>query len=254
MDEVPTGNNWLHEIKYDGYRCLLAVAGEEARIYTRSGKDWTGKFGEIATAATSLITGSALIDGEIVALDEKGNPDFSRLQQALKDGADGLILFAFDLLERNGEDLTQLTNIERKERLSAVLAQGNDRIRFSDHLIGAGEKLLDAMCKAGQEGIISKRADAPYRGRRTRDWRKIKCTRRQEFVILGWRTSVCIAVACPAREGPAGLQGARRNRLYGRRHGRAGHQDEAIGAQDPVGCGSEGGEPGCELDHAETGR
>jgi bifunctional non-homologous end joining protein LigD len=189
VDEVPTGNNWLHEIKYDGYRCLLAVAGEEARIYTRSGKDWTGKFGEIATAATSLITGSALIDGEIVALDEKGNPDFSRLQQALKDGADGLILFAFDLLERNGEDLTQLTNIERKERLSAVLAEGNDRIRFSDHLIGAGEKLLDAMCKAGQEGIISKRADAPYRGRRTRDWRKIKCTRRQEFVIIGWRKS-----------------------------------------------------------------
>ena len=189
VDQVPAGNNWLHEIKYDGYRCLLAVAGAEARIYTRSGKDWTGKFRGIARAAADLVTGSALIDGEIVALDGKGNPDFSRLQQALKEEKDGLTLFAFDLLERNGEDLTKLTNIERKERLSAVVAEGNDRIRFADHLFGAGEKLLDAMCKAGQEGIISKRADAPYRGRRTRNWLKIKCSRRQEFVVIGWRTS-----------------------------------------------------------------
>lgn len=189
VDQVPAGNNWLHEIKYDGYRCLLAVAGAEARIYTRSGKDWTGKFREIAKAAADLVTGSALIDGEIVALDGKGNPDFSRLQQALNEEKDGLTLFAFDLLERNGEDVTKLTNIERKERLSAVLAEGNDRIRFADHLFGAGEKLLDAMCKAGQEGIISKRADAPYRGRRTRNWLKIKCSRRQEFVVIGWRKS-----------------------------------------------------------------
>ena len=189
VDQVPAGNNWLHEIKYDGYRCLVAVAEDEARIYTRSGKDWTGKFRGIARAAADLVTGSALIDGEIVALDGKGNPDFSRLQQALKEEKDGLTLFAFDLLERNGEDLTKLTNIERKERLSAVVAEGNDRIRFADHLFGAGEKLLDAMCKAGQEGIISKRADAPYRGRRTRNWLKIKCSRRQEFVVIGWRTS-----------------------------------------------------------------
>lgn len=189
VDQVPVGNNWLHEIKYDGYRCLLAVAGAEARIYTRSGKDWTGKFREIAKAAADLVTGSALIDGEIVALDGKGNPDFSRLQQALKEEKDGLTLFAFDLLERNGEDVTKLTNIERKERLSIALAEGNDRIRFADHLFGAGEKLLDAMCKAGQEGIISKRADAPYRGRRTRNWLKIKCSRRQEFVVIGWRKS-----------------------------------------------------------------
>ena len=189
VDQVPAGNEWLHEIKYDGYRCLLAVTADKARIYTRSGKDWTDKFRGIAEAATNLISGSALIDGEIVALDGKGNPDFSNLQKALKEGTGKLTLFAFDLLERNGEDLTALTNVERKERLNAVLADGNSSILFADHLIGAGEKLLDAMCKAGQEGIISKRADAPYRGRRSKSWLKIKCTRRQEFVVIGWRRS-----------------------------------------------------------------
>lgn len=189
VDQVPAGNNWLHEIKYDGYRCLLAVTEDKARIYTRSGKDWTDKFQGIAGAAVSRISGSALIDGEIVALDRKGNPDFSNLQKALKEAKGKLTLFAFDLMERNGEDLTALTNIERKERLNAVLGEGDDSIRFADHLIGAGEKLLDTMCKAGQEGIISKRADASYRGRRTRTWLKIKCTRRQEFVVIGWRRS-----------------------------------------------------------------
>jgi len=189
VDQVPAGNNWLHEIKYDGYRCLLAVNGHKARIYTRSGKDWTDKFQGLARASVNRVSGSALIDGEIVALDGKGNPDFSNLQKVLKEEKGNLTLFAFDLLERNGEDLTRLTNIERKERLNSVLGEGEDSIRFADHLIGGGEKLLDAMCKAGQEGIISKRADASYHGRRTRTWLKIKCTRRQEFVVIGWRKS-----------------------------------------------------------------
>ena len=189
VNHVPDGNNWLHEIKYDGYRCLLAAAGDKVRIFTRSGKDWTDKFADIAHAAAALNLSSALIDGEIVKLDDKGNPDFSKLQKALKEDAGGLTLFAFDLLECDGEDLTQLGTLERKERLGALIGGQSETICFADHIIGAGEKLFQAMCGAGQEGIISKRADAAYRGRRSKSWLKIKCTRRQEFVIIGWRKS-----------------------------------------------------------------
>ncbi len=188
-DSVPAGNHWLHEIKYDGYRCLVSVAGARARLFTRSGKDWSSKFPEIVSAAAALNVSSALLDGEIVKADEQGNPDFSALQRALKTGTGGFNLFAFDLLELNGADLTNLTTVERKERLAALLAGHGEVIRFGDHVIGAGEKLLRAMCEAGHEGIISKRVDTPYRHRRSRDWRKIKCTRREEFVIIGWRTS-----------------------------------------------------------------
>ncbi len=189
VDIVPSGNDWLHEIKYDGYRCLLAVAGDKVRIYTRSGKDWTDKFPGIAEAAAALGLDSALIDGEIVKLDRNGNPGFSALQKALKKETGGFTLFAFDVLESDGEDLTKLTTIERKHRLDALIGDGNTAIRPADYIIGAGEKLYDAMCSADQEGIISKRADAAYRGRRSRNWLKIKCTRRQEFVIIGWRRS-----------------------------------------------------------------
>lgn len=189
VDQVPAGNGWLHEIKYDGYRCLLAAAHDKVRIFTRSGKDWTDKFQDIAKAAATLDLPSALIDGEIVRLDRKGNPDFSGLQKALKEDAGGLTLFAFDLLESEGENLTALSNIERKERLATLIGTDSNTIRFSDHIVGAGEKLYQAMCGAGQEGIISKRADAPYRGERSKNWLKIKCTRRQEFVIIGWRKS-----------------------------------------------------------------
>ncbi|MBW8911768.1 MAG: ATP-dependent DNA ligase, partial [Sphingomonas sp.] len=113
------------------------------------------------------------------------------LQQAIKtEGkAGGLTLFAFDLLSLEGEDLTPRPNIERKERLAALLPADDPIIRVSDHVIGAGEKLFDAMCRSGQEGIISKRADAPWRGERTSAWLKVKCTRRQEFVIIGWSAS-----------------------------------------------------------------
>lgn len=189
VDNVPAGNNWFHEIKYDGYRCQLAVAGDKAVIYTRSGKNYTDKFADIAKAAQALDLPPVLIDGEIVKLNKNGNPDFSALQKALKEGSGGLTFFAFDILEQEGEDLTSLSTIERKERLATLLGDSDSKIRFSEHIIGSGEKLYSAMCKAGQEGIISKRIDAPYRNRRTKSWLKIKCTRRQEFVIIGWRKS-----------------------------------------------------------------
>ena len=190
VDHVPDGAGWIHEMKYDGYRCLLGVGGGEARVYTRKGLDWTDKFPEIAAAARRLNVGSALLDGEIVRLDEKGNTGFSALQQAISEGGRGLTLFLFDALELDGEDLTRLTTVERKARLSGLIGEGLPPfILYADHLVGQGEKLLEAMCAAGQEGIISKRADAPYRGTRTSSWLKIKCTNRQEFVIIGWTPS-----------------------------------------------------------------
>lgn len=195
VDAVPTGNDWLHEIKYDGYRALIAVSGEKVRLYTRNGLDWTGKFASLVASIAALDLPPCLIDGEVVALDGNGNPDFSTLQNALKRGhgqedADHpLHLFAFDLLSLDGQDLKSLTTIERKERLEALLADAESPIHVSDHVLGVGERLLRSLCDAGQEGIISKRADAPYRSSRTRNWVKVKCTRRQEFVIIGWSKS-----------------------------------------------------------------
>jgi bifunctional non-homologous end joining protein LigD len=190
VDDVPTGAGWLHEMKYDGYRCLLAIAGGEARIYTRKGLDWTDKFPEIAAAARGIECGSALLDGEIVALDEKGNTGFSALQQAISEGGRGLSLFLFDALEIDGEKLEGKGNLERKQKLASLLGPGRPPfILYADHILGKGEQLYQAMCEAGQEGIISKKADAPYRHARTKSWLKIKCTRRQEFVIIGWSES-----------------------------------------------------------------
>lgn len=195
VDTVPTGNDWMHEIKFDGYRAMIAAAGGKVTVWTRSGKDWTDKFEPLVDALTALDLPPCLIDGEIVAYDKDGNPDFSALQQVLKRGHgsqgkdDKLALFAFDLLEVDGEDLGGLPNIERKERLEALLRHAEPPVHIADHVIGAGEKLYGAMCKAAQEGIISKRIDAPYRSARTRSWVKVKCTRRQEFVIVGWKKS-----------------------------------------------------------------
>jgi bifunctional non-homologous end joining protein LigD len=190
VDHVPSGAGWIHEMKYDGYRCLLAIGGGTARVYTRSGLDWSDKFPEIVEAAAGLEIGSALLDGEIVSLDDKGNTGFSALQQAISEGGRGLTLFLFDALEIDGEDLTALPTLERKGRLASLVGEGKPpTILYAEHIVGHGEKLFDAMCEAGQEGIISKRADAPYRGGRTKTWLKIKCTYRQEFVILGWSES-----------------------------------------------------------------
>ncbi|WP_174296441.1 DNA ligase D [Sphingomonas bacterium] len=191
VDQIPAGSDWLHEVKYDGYRALVAVGGRgkarAAKVYTRTGLDWTDKFARIAVAAAALPVASALIDGEVVALKD-GRPDFSTLKDAIGAGGD-MTFFAFDLLAHDGEDLTALPTLARKERLRAIVGDGTDRLRFSEHVAGSGEQLFATMCREGYEGVVSKRADAPYRGRRTADWLKTKCIRRQEFVIVGWLPS-----------------------------------------------------------------
>lgn len=189
VEEVPSGEGWLHEMKYDGYRCLLAVGDGQARTYTRTGLDWSVKFEPVVDAAGRLDVASALIDGEIVMLDAKGRPDFAALQAAIRDEGSGMIFMAFDLLELDGKSLTKSPLIERKRALCHLLEGSSDAIRYSDHIIGSGETLFETMCKSGLEGIISKKCDAPYRGQRTTNWVKVKCTLREEFIIVGWTES-----------------------------------------------------------------
>lgn len=195
VDSVPAGNLWMHEIKFDGYRALIAAAGAEVRVYTRNGHDWSDKFAPLVERIAALDLPPCLIDGEIIARDGEGNPDFSALQAVLKRGhgaqtaKDALEFHAFDLLALDGADLAPLPQIERKERLEALLAEAEAPVFVAQHVIGAGEKLFAAMCNAGQEGIIAKRIDAPYRGARSQSWVKVKCIRRQEFVIVGFAPS-----------------------------------------------------------------
>ncbi len=189
VNEVPAGSNWLFEYKYDGYRLLIATGSGAATAWTRNGKDWSDKFRALVKAAAHLPSG-CLIDGEAVALDEKGKPDFQLLQSTLKESrGKNLAFFAFDLLVDRGEDITRLPTIERKDRLKSLLAGVQPPILFGDHVIGRGEELFREICKAGGEGLIAKVANAPYRGERTRNWLKVKCIQRQEFVIVGWSES-----------------------------------------------------------------
>jgi len=189
VDQVPPGDNWLFEYKYDGYRLLIATGTGAATAWTRNAKDWSDKFRALVKAAAKLPPG-CLIDGEAVALDDKGRPNFQLLQSTLKDqrGAN-LAFFAFDLLVDRGEDITRLPNIERKDRLKSLLAGVQPPFLFGDHVIGRGEDIFREVCKQGGEGVIAKRADAPYRAERSRNWLKIKCIQRQEFVIVGWSES-----------------------------------------------------------------
>jgi bifunctional non-homologous end joining protein LigD len=189
VDDVPTGSDWLYEYKYDGYRLLLSVGDGVASAFTRHGKDWSDKFKALVKAAANLPAG-CLIDGEAVALDKNGKPSFQLLQSTLKErqGAN-LVFYAFDLLVDRGEDIKRLPNIVRKDRLASLLAGVNPPIIYGDHVIGKGEALFEQICKQGGEGIIAKKASCPYKGTRTRNWLKIKCIQRQEFVIVGWSES-----------------------------------------------------------------
>ncbi len=188
VDAVPSGSDWLFEYKYDGYRLLIATGDGAATAYTRNGNDWSDKFRGIVRAAAGLPAG-CLIDGEAVALGKDGKPDFQLLQATLKGGEADLAFYAFDLLIDQGEDLTGLTNLERKERLAALLKGVSSPILYGDHVIAKGEALFDAICKEGGEGIIAKKAGATYRGSRAKNWLKVKCINRQEFVVVGWQAS-----------------------------------------------------------------
>jgi bifunctional non-homologous end joining protein LigD len=186
--EAPEGEDWIHELKFDGYRVLCRVQNGRARLTTRNGKDWTDRFPEIAAALEALDCDSALLDGEVVVLDREGVSRFQRLQNALS-GAGGArpLLYAFDLLHLDGWDVTGAGVEERKELLRPLVAGlEDDRIRYSDHVRGQGRAFHERACAMGVEGIISKRVGRPYRPGRGKSWLKVKCTARQEFVVVGF--------------------------------------------------------------------
>ena len=192
VESAPKSGNWLHEIKLDGYRMQARIDGGQVRLLTRKGLDWTAKFKPVAKALKDLKVPSALLDGEIVVEDEAGVSSFSALQQELKGGkGERFVYHVFDLLYLNGEDLRKAALADRKTALRLLfddLPQGGT-IRFSDHLEEDGATLLRHACRMGLEGIISKRADRPYRSGRGDDWVKSKCTQRQELVIAGYLPS-----------------------------------------------------------------
>ncbi len=172
VDAVPAGSDWLFEYKYDGYRLLLATGGAAATAWTRNGNDWSDKFRGIVMAADELPAG-CLIDGEAVALGANGKPDFGLLQATLKGGGADLAYYAFDLIVDRGEDISKLGNLERKERLASLLKGVGGPIAYGDHILAKGEALFEAICKEGGEGIIAKKASAPYRGARVKNWLKV---------------------------------------------------------------------------------
>ncbi|MGH8137066.1 MAG: DNA ligase D [Steroidobacteraceae bacterium] len=189
VDRPPMGAGWGHEIKLDGYRLQLRVRAGRATLKTRRGLDWTEKFTAVATAAQSLP--DCILDGEVVAVNERGIPDFAALQAALANDDTGqLVFFAFDLLFIEREDLRPLPLAQRKQALQALLVSQPKsfaaRVRYLDHFETAGDAVLRSACKIDLEGIVSKRLDAPYRSDRSGSWVKSKCRAGHEVVIGGW--------------------------------------------------------------------
>ncbi|HZZ59766.1 MAG TPA: DNA ligase D [Roseiarcus sp.] len=183
-----SGDRWLHEVKYDGYRIEARIDRAEIKLLTRAGLDWTTKFGEpILEALRALPASQALIDGEVVAENEAGASDFSALQAALsEEQADRLTFYAFDLLYLDGFDLRDASLIARKRLLEALIGGGSGAVRYSGHFEEDGAIVFRHACRLGLEGIVSKLRDSPYRPGRGRSWAKIKCSGRQEFVIAGF--------------------------------------------------------------------
>jgi bifunctional non-homologous end joining protein LigD len=183
--KAPKGDQWLHEIKFDGYRVQVHVNSGRKKVYTRNGLDWTKRFSVIAGALD--IPGQAIIDGEVVVVHE-GRTNFSELQAELAAGRqDRLVYYAFDLLWRDG-DLRKLPQIKRKQSLLDLLGE-NDiglPVLFSEHLVGDGQKMFEHATKLNWEGIISKRADAPYRSERSENWLKIKAVQKGKFPVVGF--------------------------------------------------------------------
>jgi len=191
VERPAAGPGWVHEIKFDGYRMQLRIENGRTALRTRKGLDWTHKFPAIASAAQQLRNG--LIDGEIVAHDDNGAPNFAALQAALsEERTDDLVFYAFDLLYDENSDLRSLPLSERKQKLDALLRErGGDGalIRYVEHFETGGEAVLKSACRLSLEGIVSKRLDAIYQPGRGGDWTKAKCRAGHEVVIGGWTTT-----------------------------------------------------------------
>ena len=187
IDKPPAGEDWAHEIKFDGYRTQCRIENGRAWMRTRTGLDWTDRFRAIADAAARLPVGQAILDGEIVALEPTGVSSFALLQEILKSGPlDRLVYYVFDLPFLEGRDLRGVALEQRKSMLEALVGGGRGPIHYSDHQIGSGPPFFENACRMALEGVVSKRLSSPYRSGRTREWLKSKCIERQEFVIGGF--------------------------------------------------------------------
>ena len=184
----PVGDRWLHEIKFDGYRLIARIEAGDVRLLTRSGLDWTDKFGTaVPEALAALPLARALIDGELVVEGAAGASDFSALQADLSEGrSDRFVFYAFDLVHCDGVDLSRVPLVERKQALERLIGDGGPSLRYSAHFGDTGDMVLRHACRLGLEGVVSKLADGPYRSGRGKSWVKSKCSARQEFVIGGY--------------------------------------------------------------------
>jgi len=183
----PEGAGWVHETKYDGYRIGCAIERGQVTLWSRRGKDWTAQFPEVAAAARALAVRSALLDGEVAAVLPDGRTSFQALQNAFSGGSRTLRYFVFDLLFLDGKDFTRLPLRERKARLEALLVGTRaEVIQYASHVDAPGPAVLREACRLGLEGIVSKRADEPYRPGARAGWTKAKCIARQELVIGGF--------------------------------------------------------------------
>src|ERR1700761_9406566 len=188
-DAAPVGDDWLHEIKFDGYRMLAKIAGGRAQFVSRNGNDWSAKFPELAKLLLGLPVTGAVLDGEVCFVKPDGVTGFGELQAAIGDKKTaGLVYFIFDLLYLDGYSLDRAALVDRKMFLAGILDRPpDDRLRYSDHHVGHGPEFLNrAKNIVGVEGIVSKKVDAPYMPGRWKSWRKIKAQQREEFVVIGW--------------------------------------------------------------------
>lgn len=186
--DVPEDDTWLYELKYNGYRCQAAIGGLNVKLYNIAGEDYSQQFGHVIPAMSELTYGTLLLDGEICAIDEDGRTDAALLKRSLG-GRGPLVFFAFDLLEQDGEDVSQLPQVERKRRLAALLADQpvDSPLLYSQHVVGNGRKVFDAVRAGGFDGIVAKWPTARYYGGgRSTAWLEIKVLRQQEFVVIGW--------------------------------------------------------------------
>jgi bifunctional non-homologous end joining protein LigD len=189
--ELPTGPNWLHEVKYDGYRIIARKAGDEITLFSRSGLDWTIRFPAIAEALRTFPADIALIDGEVAFVLPSGITDFKSLQEHIDTPHGSIRYFVFDLLSLDGKDWRKKKLKERRAKLAQLMATKgiSNFLVYADYVQGSGPEFFAQACDAGLEGIMSKRADRPYISGRGRDWLKIKCTKGEEFVIGGYSRS-----------------------------------------------------------------
>jgi bifunctional non-homologous end joining protein LigD len=184
IDKPPTGERWIHEIKFDGYRVQLHIANDDIKVFTRRGNDWTKRFRKIAADAYLVNAGSAIIDGEVVVPAVDGTTDFSVLQNELKGRSTKIVMVAFDLLYLNGQDLRRLPLLERKALLKKLIAK--TAIQFSESFELDGREMFKHACKTGLEGVVSKVRDSRYPTDRTNDWVKVTCAQRETLPIAGF--------------------------------------------------------------------